>query len=155
MGYADYLKRTLKPLGIYELDEGIGAAELEVLGEALDSVESSLSAVQRNMLPMTAEEEGLRLLESLFTGATGTGSLEARRRALAVMLRLGETECSEQGLNILLEQCGIPADVSETEVEAQVRVTFYDTAGDTSELQRMKRRIEALLPCHLEIVYGD
>ena len=37
MGYCDYLKNLLRPLGIYDLSDGsLSASELEALGRGLD-----------------------------------------------------------------------------------------------------------------------
>lgn len=153
MSYSEYLKNTLKPLGIYELDTGAGAAELEALGTVMDETADRLSAVARDMLPMTAEEEGLSKFEGLFPGTSAASGLEARRTAVNTLIRIGECECSEQGLNNVLSSCGIPAEVSETGTKDLVKVAFLVYQLTEEELRGLKRRIEAILPCHLEIEY--
>ncbi|MDO4815180.1 MAG: hypothetical protein Q4A83_01060 [Bacillota bacterium] len=153
MSYSDYLKNTLKPLGIYELDTGIGSAELNALGAIMDEVEEKLSKTYREMLPMTAEDEGLRKFEGLFPGAASTEDTAARRTAVNALMRLREYDCSDQGLNILLSDCGIPASVYETDTKEVLNVRFSGIQPEGEELKRLKQRIEAILPCHLEVIY--
>ncbi len=153
MSYSDYLKNTLRPLDIYELDSGIGCAELDALGAAMDGIKAGLDGTFTEMLPMTATNEGLSRYESLFPRCPRPADLNARRTALMTLIRMGECECSEQGLNNVLASCGIPAEVSETETKETVMVTFWDYHLEGEELAQAKRRVEAILPCHLEILY--
>lgn len=153
MSYSDYLKNTLKPLGIYELETGIGSAELNALGAVMDEAEKKLSRTFREMLPMTAENEGLQKFESLFPGAASTADLASRRAAVNALMRMGEYESSDQGLNIFLDACGIPANVYETATKEVLKVRFSGTKPEGEELRKLKQRIEAILPCHLEVIY--
>jgi len=153
MGYSAYLKNTLKPLGIYELDTGLGASELNILGSQLDSVDSSLNTTLREMLPLTAQDVGLSFYESLFPGVFVPQSLSQRRTAVNCLLRLGETECSDQGLNMVLTVCGIPAAINESSTNDTVEVVFTEDAPSGDALDLLKQRIEAILPCHLDVVY--
>lgn len=153
MGYSDYLKNTLKPLRVYELDTGIGAAELEIEGAALDRIDGILSSTCRNMLPMSADAEGLEEWEKLFPYMPPQKSIADHRTALMAMIRMGECECSDQGLNYVLASCGIPANVSETATKETLKVTILDDRLSGAALQRMKNSIEAILPCHLDITY--
>lgn len=153
MGYADYLKNTLKPLRVYELDTGIGAAELEAEGAAMDRIDGILSSTCRNMLPMSADARGLAEWEKLFPYALPQNSIADRRTALMAMIRMGECECSEQGMNFVLASCGIPANVSETAAKETLKVTILNDNLSGAELQRLKNCIEAILPCHLDIIY--
>jgi hypothetical protein len=41
MGYCDYLRALLRPLGVYELDEGCSALEIQVIGRQLDALEAA------------------------------------------------------------------------------------------------------------------
>ena len=44
MGYCDYLKNLLRPLGIYDLSDGsLSASELEALGRGLDGAEAAIN----------------------------------------------------------------------------------------------------------------
>ena len=153
MSYSDYLKNTLKPLGIYELDTGIGSAELNALGAVMDEAEKKLSRTFREMLPMTAENEGLQKFESLFPGAASTADLASRRAAVNALMRMGEYESSDQGLNIFFDACGIPANVYETATKEVLKVRFSGIKPEGEELRKLKQRIEAILPCHLEVIY--
>lgn len=152
MSYSDYLKNTLKPLGIYELDTGFGSAELNAEGAVMDEIDGVLSSTLRNMLPMTADAEGLSQWEKLFPRMPEAAGLAERRTALMAMIRMGECECSDQGLNHVLQACGIPANVSETNLNQTVKVRILENL-DEAGLRRAKECIEAILPCHLNIVY--
>ena len=59
MGYGDYLKELLRPMGIYVLDNSVNGAELDCVGDALDTVGDMLEEVQREMNLATAEDSGL------------------------------------------------------------------------------------------------
>lgn len=65
MGYFEELKKLLHPLRIYELSEGIGAAELFAEGEALDRVMAELENAEREAVPSTAEDFGLAAYEKI------------------------------------------------------------------------------------------
>lgn len=154
MGYCEHLKKILQPLQIYELDTGIGAAELETEGAAMDSIEAVLSDTLRNMLPATADENGIEFWRKLFPFLPDSGSLEDGRASLVTMLNIGQCECSDQGLNFVLGACGLPANVSVTSTKELLKVTILDEELSGSELQRVKDCVEAILPCHLEITYA-
>ena len=60
MGYCDYLKNLLRPLGIYDLsDRSLSASELEALGHGLDGAEAAIDYAERESALSTAEGEGL------------------------------------------------------------------------------------------------
>ena len=48
MGYGAYLKSLLAPLDLYDLEKGIGAAELESIGGAMDGVYETLTELERD-----------------------------------------------------------------------------------------------------------
>ena len=85
MSYARYLKELLRPLGVYRLEGGLGAGELEAVGAALDACGARLEAIQREMLLSTAENEGLERVEKLLARRPVTDSLPRRREALAAL----------------------------------------------------------------------
>ena len=153
MSYGEYLKNTLRPLGIYELDTGIGAAELEIEGAAFDEIDGVLSDTLRNMLPLTADENGIERWSALLPYKPRGADLDAQRGSLMELIRSRENECSDQALNHVLENCCILAEVSETNVSETVKVTIYEIHLEDGEDERIKKQIEDILPCHLDIVY--
>ena len=93
MGYCDYLKNLLRPLGIYDLSDGsLSASELEALGRGLDGAEAAINYTERESALPTAEGEGLDLWESLFANTPVHYSTELRREAIAALLRIGGGE---------------------------------------------------------------
>ena len=58
MDYANELKELLRPLGIYDVSEGAGAAELDAVGTQLTDVWDFLEQAERESTPMTAEGDG-------------------------------------------------------------------------------------------------
>ena len=141
MSYARYLKELLRPLGVYRLEGGLGAGELEAVGAALDACGARLEAIQREMLISTAENEGLERVEKLLARRPVTDSLPRRREALAAV-------------NDNLTGCGLNAVASEGELPGTVEVRFPEVPGVPDGFPAMRRIIEDILPCHLEIQYA-
>ena len=153
MSYAEELKALLRPLGVYRLDGGLGAAELEAEGEALDGCGGVLETVQREMLLSTAEGEGLEAVERLLARRPVTGSLQRRREALAALLRIGGDGFTLAAVNDNLAGCGLNAAASEGAEPGTVAVQFPEVPGIPDGFDEMKAIIEDILPCHLLIEY--
>lgn len=67
MGYAEYIRVLLRPVGIYAFVPGnIGNGEIESIGTALDDCEAVVEEGEREALVPTAEDWGLALREALF-----------------------------------------------------------------------------------------
>ena len=56
-------------------------------------------------------------------------------------------------MNDALRGCGIPAVVEETETKQVVAVSFPGVVGVPEDFARRKERVEAILPCHLQVEY--
>jgi|GEM_PF-2153995 len=63
LGYTDYLKQMLLPLGIYDLDEGTSAKEIRVIGKQLDDIFNSLEEVRCESILAQVESYGLQSYE--------------------------------------------------------------------------------------------
>lgn len=154
MGYQDYLTELLRPLGVYDLNEGsFNGAELVGIGGALDDCGAELERVGREMLLGTAEDSGLAAVESLLPYRPVTGSLERRREALAALLRIGGDSFTLAAINDNLAGCGLNALAVETGTAGTVAVSFPEVPGIPEGFGEMKKIIEEIIPCHLEIVY--
>ena len=68
-------------------------------------------------------------------------------------MRIDGRSFTIDALRDTLRGCGIPAAVSETGKPATVEVSFPGTRGIPDGMDELKRRIEMILPCHLEIEY--
>jgi len=154
MGYADYLRELLRPLGVYDLDGGVfSPAELTAQGGALDECGARLDRVEREMLLCTAEDVGLTAVETLLLRRPVSEATEQRRAALAALLRIGGDSFTLQNINDNLAGCGIKALAGETGVPNQVKIMFPDVVGEPEGLEELKQIIEDILPCHLGIEY--
>ncbi len=152
MGYAGYLTELLRPLGLYELHSGPGAAELRALGGSLDLIAAALERAERESVPPTAEGEGLERWESVLPFYPCYRILEDRRRAVMSLARIDGASFTPAAVNDTLAGCGIVARAEETGVSG-VRVSFPNNRGVPPDLQALKERIEAIVPCHLAVEY--
>ncbi len=153
MGYCEYIKSMLRPLGLYRLDEGLGARELEAEGDELDAVSAALDGAEREMFITTAVDAGLSLYEALLPYTPSYVTPADRRRAIMALLRVDGASFTPEALNATLSGCGITAAAEETGVSRQVKVSFPGSRGTPKNFSDLKERIEALLPCHLDIMY--
>lgn len=153
MGCYEYMIRQLQPLRLYDLDLGAGAEELRVVGEMLDALTAALDKMEAEANVLSAEGEGLATVEKLLPYAPVCTELDARRAALAALLRIDGRSFTLDALRSTLSGCGITATVGEGEAHYSVEVSFPDTMGEPDDFDAVKSRIEQILPCHLEIVY--
>ena len=154
MSYGAYLRELLRPLRIYGLEGTANGGELEAQGKALDGVEAAMEEVQREMLICTAEGRGLEAVEALLARKPVAASLERRRAALAALLRIGGDSFTLTAINDNLKGCGLNAVASEGELPGTVEVRFPEVPGVPDGFPAMRRIIEDILPCHLEIQYA-
>lgn len=151
MGYADYLRGLLAPLGVYRLDGGFSGGELEALGTALDALAEELQNTVAQALVVTATDEGLEAREALFAHPPAAADLAARRAAVAALLRMAGP-CTVAAANDAIGGCGIAAAVAEDGPNA-VAVSFPQTAGVPEHFAVLQKRIEAILPAHAVVRY--
>ena len=91
MNYTEYIKELVSPLGVYDLNEGAGAGEIEALGETLDVIDDFLSELEREMVCTTAESYGLDRYESMLPYEPVYEDASGRRAALAALLQIDDT----------------------------------------------------------------
>jgi len=148
--YENFLRALLEPLGVYDLREGaLNAAELGALGAALDAVQERLETVEREALTATAEDEGLRRRESLFSRRGAAVEPEARRAAIAALLQIDGDSLTPDALNRAVSGCGIRAEVRELG-GGKLRVLFPEVVGVPEDFPRIRQIVLEILPCHLE-----
>ena len=151
MGYGDYLRALLRPLGVYELAEGsYSGSELDAAGTALDSCAGRLDWTEREALIATAEEDGLARRESLFARRPVDYGVALRREALLSLLQVSGDSFTPADINRTIRGCGILAEAHETEEYGHIRVTFPDVAGIPEGFGQIEKIILDLIPCHLE-----
>lgn len=153
MGYSEYMKQLLAPMRLYDLDEGIGARELDAVGARLDALAQSLAAIQRESIAATAESEGLKAYESILPYIPAYETMEERRGALCALLSIDNASFTGADVARTLAGCGVSAMARETESPDVVEVTFPGRRGEPEGIEALRTRIESILPCHLEVRY--
>ena len=153
MGYAGHMKELLRPLGIYRLDGGYSGSELDVEGAELDAFSASADSALDEMLLATAEGDGLAAWEELFPYRPLRTDTEGRRAAVAALMRIDGSSFTPEALNGTLAGSGFSAVAEEGAEPMTVIVRFTDVRGKPPEFDELHRRIEDILPCHLNVEY--
>lgn len=153
MGYGNYLKELLRPMGVYRLEGSVGGGELACVGAALDGCGGGLEELEREMLVSTAQDRGLEAVEGLLRRRPVAQGARRRGEALAALLRIGGDSFTLDAINGNLKGCGLDAVASETGRAGYVEVRFPEIAGIPPEFEALREIIEDILPCHLEISY--
>lgn len=153
LAYVDYLKQLLEPTGIYDLDSGIGACELAVIGAQLDEIFSELELLGREAILASAEDLGLRKYEELLPYRPAYITMQDARRAVMALLRIREGCFTLDALNDTLGGCGIDAAISEGETAQTAVVKFPSNRGIPEGFEGLKKRIEQIIPCHIAAQY--
>lgn len=154
LGYTEYLRSLLRPLGIYDLDGGeIIGAELAAEGAALDSAAARVANAEREGILTTAEGEGLSLREALYARRPVNESPVLRRQAIAALAMIGNDSFTLEAINKTIDGCGISALAEETDEYGLIRVIFPETAGVPAEFERISEIILDIIPCHLETYF--
>ena len=146
MGYADYLKRMLKPLGVYRLDSGYSAAELDAVGDAFDKVSAVLDGHLDGTTYTKMGGDYLSLFENLFPIVDFSESEEKRRENVLTLLSSFGAHSDKASLEAMLAACGLNAEISETDEKFILNLHFADIRGELTERQR--KVCEAIMPCH-------
>ncbi len=153
MGCAAYLKELLRPLGLYDLDTGPGAAELSALGAAMDSLAAYLAEIEAEALVLTAGEEGLSRYEAVLPYHPASGDTEQRRQAIMALLRIDDGAFTLPAIRDTIRGCGIECLVEESKTPQTVEISFPGLMGEPENFPGVRSRIEQILPCHLDLVY--
>lgn len=143
----------LAPLGPYRRQGVYTAGELAGEGQALDGVLETLEELEREAMLDTAESYGLEGMEELLVHRPVAQTPQARRSALSALLRIGGDSFTLAAINDNLKGCGLNAQVSETGEPGVVEVRFPDVPGIPDGFEQMKKIIEDILPCHLQVNY--
>ena len=155
MGYKKYLTDTLKPLRLYNLEEGYGMWELQAEGQVFDEIAGLLDGALNAQWPETADSEALSNLESGLFFRPAAPDAEKEKAAVAALMTLPTAAISLDELNALLPACGIKAVAAEGETPESLTISFPDCEGTPENFSEIKKRLELLLPAHLDISYGD
>lgn len=152
-GHAQKLRELLSPLGPYRSQGVYSAGELSCVGHALDGVLAALEELEREVMLDTAQGMGLEAIESLLAHRPMAATPQARRAALAALLRIGGDSFTLEAINDNLRGCGLNVKVSETEDPGVVEVTFPDVPGIPEGFDQLREIIVDILPAHVKINY--
>lgn len=151
--HAEKLRELLSPLGPYRSQGAYSAGELSCEGHALDGVLAALEELEREVMLDTAQGMGLEAIESLLAHRPMADTPQARRAALAALLRIGGDSFTLEAINDNLRGCGLNVKVSETGEPGVVEVTFPDVPGIPEGFWQLRNIIEDILPAHVKINY--
>ena len=154
LGYTDYLKEMLVPLCIYDLEEGIGAEEIGVIGKQLDDIFNALEALGWESVLAQAESYGLKNYEKLLPYTPVYSTTHDERQAVMALLRIRGGCFTLQMLQDTLSGCGIAASIGEYGTAMTVAVGFPENRGIPDGFDKLKIRIEDIIPCHLAVEYS-
>lgn len=154
MEHVHYLQELLKPMCLYDMQGTRSNGELQALGDALDAVCTPADTLAKECVVPRAEDEGLTAYEEILPDKPLATSLQDRRNAIMALLQIDETSFTQAALNATLSGCGIAAQVAESDAWYTVTVTFPGVRGVPPEIDALKKRIEAILPCHLNVQYS-
>ena len=155
MGYAEYLRALLQPLGVYDLSrDSFSGSELEALGQGMDELQAYAEEKQKDALVTTAGETGLDRFGSLFPHLVTARTVQERRSALAALMSISGDSFTAQSLSRCLAACGTECTVRETAEPFTVEGRFPAYAGVPEAFEAKKRVIESILPCHLAVRYA-
>lgn len=154
MGYSDYLRGLLRPLGVYDLSPGsLSNSELEAMGSGFDGVSRQLDYVERESALSTAEGEGLARREALFARTPVHYSTDLRRQAVAALLRIGGDCFTLADINSTISGCGIKALAQEKDQFGYIRIIFPEVAGIPEGFEQIRDIILDIIPCHLDVEF--
>lgn len=153
VSHAQRLRELLSPLGPYRNQGVYSAGELAGEGHALDGVLAALDQIEREAMLDTAEGYGLEEIEGLLVHRPVADTAQGRRAALSALLRIGGDSFTLAAINDNLKGCGLNVKVIETDEPGVVEVSFPDVPGVPEGFQQLKKIIEDILPCHLQINY--
>ena len=151
MGYREFLASLLAPMGVYNLEEGYGAGELEAIGSALDGASLETDKLLTEVFFVTAEDYGLTGYENLLPIVYLESEVAQRRDALIALLKTDDTYTTAEKLENTLAACGIPAEITETDTKYNVIVHFTGIRGEPE--QRVRDTAESILPVHINPVF--
>lgn len=152
--YARHLKELLRPMGLYQLDHGLGSDELEAIGAQLDTVLLGLEETEREGMAVTARDWGLEGWEEILPTGRAYLGVADRRGAVEALMRINGASFTPEAINSTLAGCGISALAQETDEAGVVLVSFPHNRGVPDSFEDIKAGIEAILPCHLGIEYS-
>lgn len=151
--YLRCLKQILEPLGIYDLENGAGAVELEVIGKQMDEIFDEMETLAAEVILLTASGFGLEKYEAALPYRPSYLTVSDRRRAVMALLRIRNGCFTQEFLQDTISGCGIEAGIEESNKAQTVQISFPQFRGIPHNFELLKDRIEQIVPCHLSVDY--
>lgn len=140
-------------MGIYNLEDGLGAEELNIIGKQLDEIFEALEELGQESVTARASDYGIKNYEALIPYTPAYITTEDENRALLALLRI-RGGCFTLGtLQDTLSGCGVLARIAESGTALTVNVNFPGNRGIPDGFEKLKKRIEDIIPCHLAVQY--
>lgn len=143
------MKKKLAPLGLYRLSYSRIEDELYVFALELDRLRAQSDRLLREAFLQTAQEEGLSMLERMFSRPHTELSAQTRREMLRKRMRLGLSDFTLEGLQTALDSFHLEYTICEYPAQNKLVVLAQ---GDytRSEQQWIREETEKFVPLHLE-----
>lgn len=149
MSYQAYLWRLLEPLGVYS-GEGYSGAELKALGTALDRIAGKISENCLEMLPMTAQGDGLLKARAMYPFHALPEAADDIRAALKVVTRVDHSCFTAFAVEQTLSGLGVKVGLVVKGPE-WVSVVFQEQLTKETDIVQALYLIELVLPCHIHV----
>jgi hypothetical protein len=151
--YIRCLKQILEPLGIYDLENGAGAVELEVIGKQMNEIFAGMEILAAEAIPLNASGFGLERYEAALPYRPSYITVADRRRAIMALLRIRNGCFTQELLQDTISGCGIEATIEESNIAQTAKISFPQYRGIPGNFEALKKRIEQIVPCHLSVEY--
>lgn len=149
------IKRKLKPLNLYNLDEeNIINAELSAYARAFDMINDEIASLENECFISTAEGYGLDLREKLFGYIRAGLSNEKRREMLIYRRSVTSNNFNKGKLEEALMSSGIEATITEDFGNNTISVNCTDIFDTLKTQEDAKKAAEEFLPAHLEVAFN-
>lgn len=146
MGFKNNLIALLEPMRLYDLTEGDGYAELSAIGKALDSAKEYVANALAQCVCMTADDEGLTSLETLFPIAVKGATVSTRRQMLRRLFAVNDAFNTLDDLEETFAALGLPCMLIEKD-DMTVDIILSSHRGEATDLEKEIANI--VMPAHV------
>ena len=143
------MKKKLRPLGLYRLENSNVEDELYVYGLELDRLRTESDRLLREMFLQTAQEEGLSQLERMFSRPRTELSAATRREMLQKRFSLGLSDFTVNGLTTALDSFHLSYTICEYPSLNKLTVLAQGNYSE-SEQRWIEEEAQKFVPLHLE-----
>ena len=143
------MKKKLSPLGLYRLDHSHIEDELYVYALELDRIREESDRLLREMFLSTAMEEGLSMMERMFSRPHTQLSVQTRREMLQKRLCLGLSDFTLEGLRTALDSFHLSHTICEYPSLNKLVVLAQGDYPENEE-KWIESEAQKFVPLHLE-----